>query len=146
LSDIDHEIGPIDYVLIEFPGTEIGDEPALAFLDLVERGIIRVFDLVVIRKEADGSVEGMEITDLSADQIGGFAEFHGIGSGLLGESDVAQAAEALEPDTMAVMIVFENTWAAHFATAARRSGGQVVASGRIPAQSILDVLDMVEPS
>jgi uncharacterized membrane protein len=144
MSDSEPELGPIDYVLIEFPGTTVGDEAAQAFLELIERGLVRVLDLVIIRKEADGSVEGMEVTDLSEDQIGSFTEFHGAGTGLLGESDITEAAEALEPDTMAVFLVYENTWAAHFTNAARRAGGQLIASGRIPAQTVLEALDAIE--
>lgn len=137
------EMGPIDYVLLEWPGRQPRGDAAPLLVDLVERGIIRVLDLSFISKSEDGTVAGLEISDLGegAEQ---FTLFAGASSGLISSDDVTEAAEALEPGTSAALIVFENSWAAPFATAVRRSGGQLVASGRIPVQAILAALDAAE--
>lgn len=138
------EMGPIDYVLIEWPGRQPNGEAAPHLIDLVDRGTIRILDLAFITKAEDGSVAGLEISDLGRDHE--FAEFEGASAGLLTEVDRSEAAEALEPGTSAALIVFENSWAAPFATAVRRSGGQLVASGRIPVQAVLAALDAAEAS
>lgn len=137
-------MGPIDYVLLEFPDQEPSGETAAALMDLVDAGIVRVFDILAIRKAADGSVSGFEVTDLAGDGAGSFATFAGARSGLLGDDDITEAASAMEPGTIAVLLVYENAWAAPFVAAARRAGGQLVASARIPAQDIMDVLDELE--
>ena len=138
------EMGPIDYVLIEWPGRQPNGEGAPHLIDLVDRGVIRILDLALITKADDGSVAGLEISELGGDHA--FAEFEGASAGLLTEEDRGEAAEALEPGTSAALIVFENSWAAPFATAVRRSGGQLVASGRIPVQAVLAALDAAEAS
>ncbi|MFN8036363.1 MAG: DUF6325 family protein [Acidimicrobiia bacterium] len=137
--------GPIDFLLMEFPGTtEMTGEVAQAVMDLVDAGIVRIYDVLIIRKAEDGTFEGINIEDLGADEIGGFTAFAGARSGLLGDDDLAEAAGALEPGTVAILFVYENAWAIPFVAAARRQGGQVVASARIPAQTINDVLDAAE--
>lgn len=136
--------GPIDFVLIEFPGDRLTGAAADALLDLVERGIVRVYDLLVIRKAEDGSFSGIAIDDLSADEVGGFTAFAGARSGLLGDDDARQAADAMKPGTVAALVVYENSWAVPFVAAARDAGGQVVASARIPAQDVMDALDALE--
>jgi Family of unknown function (DUF6325) len=109
----------------------------------VDRGIIRILDIAFVAKDQDGSVTGLELGDLK--QVGAaFAEFEGASSGLLGFEDLEEAAAALEPGTSAAVIVWENRWAAPVAAALRRSGGQLVASGRLPVQAILAALDAVE--
>lgn len=137
------EMGPIDYVLIEWPGRQPTGEAAPILVDLVERGIVRVLDLAFITKGEDGSVAGLDVTDL-----GEVSEelrlFEGASSGLLGDDDVAEAAEALEPGTSAALLVYENRWAGPFAAAVRRSGGQLVANGRIPVQAFLGALEAAE--
>jgi hypothetical protein len=135
------EMGPIDYVLIEWPGRQPTGEVAPHVVDLVERGLIRILDLAVIAKDEDGSLARLEIGEFGDEA---FAVFEGASSGLIGDDDTAQAAEALEPGTTAALLVFENLWAAPFASAVRRSGGQLVASGRIPVQAILAALDAAE--
>lgn len=137
------EMGPIDYVLIEWPGRQPNGEAAPYLVDLVERGVIRVLDLVFITKADDGSVAGMEISEV-ADQVEEMRVFEGASSGVLTDEDAAEAAEALEPGTSAALLVFENAWAAPFAAAVRRSGGQLVANGRIPVQAFLAALDAAE--
>lgn len=137
------EMGPIDYLLIEWPGRQPTGEAAPILVDLVERGIIRVLDLAFITKAEDGSVAGLEIADLGQ-EVEELKVFEGASSGLLTEDDTAEAAEALEPGTSAALFVFENRWAAPLASALRRSGGQLVASGRIPVQAILAALEAAE--
>ena len=136
--------GPVDFLLLEFDGNKMTGDAGAALLDLVERGIVRIYDLLVVRKEADGSFSGLEIGDLTADDVGSFAAFAGVRSGMLSDEDVSQAADAMEPGTAAAMIVFENTWAIPFIAAARRAGAEVIASSRIPADVINDVLDELE--
>lgn len=129
--------GPIDFVLLEFSGGEPLDETAAELMALVDAGIVAIYDLVAIRKEDDGSFSGIAL-----DELGGtFAAFAGARSGLLGDEDLAEAAEALEPGTVAALIVFENTWAVPFVGAAMKAGGQVVASARIPAAEVIAALD-----
>lgn len=136
--------GPIDFVLIEFPGDNLTGEAGAALLDLVDRGIVRAFDILIARKDADGTFSGVDIADLTAEGLGGFAAFAGARSGLLGDDDLARAAEAMAPGTMAALIVYENTWAIPFVAAAQRAGGQLIASERIPAQAIIDALDALD--
>lgn len=137
------EMGPIDYVIVEWPGRQPNGEAAPHLIDLVDRGLIRILDLTFIAKAEDGSVVRLEIADLG-DEIAAFAEFEGASSGLLSDEDTNEAANALEPGTSAALLVYENTWAAPFASAVRSSGGELVASGRIPAQDLIDALDAAE--
>ena len=141
--DAHDAIGPIDYALLEFPDQDPTGEPAAALADLVEAGIINLYDIIAIRKEIDGNVSGFEIADLG-DGTTGFAAFAGARSGLLGDEDVTEAAAAMEPGTIAVLLVYENAWAAPFVAAAAKAGGQLVASARIPAQDIIEMLDALE--
>jgi hypothetical protein len=136
------EMGPIDYVVLEWPDKQPVGEAAPLILDAVDRGIIRILDVVLLAKDTDGTVATLELGALNGGDAGGFADFEGASSGLLGEDDLEEAAGVLEPGTSAV--VWENRWAAPIATALRRSGGQLVASGRIPIQAILAALDAVE--
>jgi hypothetical protein len=137
------EMGPVDYLLVEWPDRQPTGEAAPYLVDLVDRGLIRILDLIFIAKGEDGSVVRLEIADLG-EEVGSFAVFEGASSGLLSDEDMGEAAQALEPGTSAVLLVFENRWAAPFASAMRRSGGQLVASGRIPIQDILAALDAAE--
>jgi len=138
-------MGPIDYLIVEWPGRQPTGEALPHLIDLVDRGLIRVLDLSFIAKGDDGSVATLEIADLG-DEVDVFAAFEGASSGLLGDDDIQEAGNALEPGTSAALLVFENRWAAPFASAVRRSGGQLVASGRIPVQAVLAALDAVEAS
>lgn len=134
------EMGPVDYVLVEWPGRQPTGEALPHLVDLVDRGLIRLIDLAFITKGDDGSVAMVEIADLG-DEV---AVFEGASSGLLHDDDIEQAGEVLEPGTSAALLVYENAWAAPFASAVRRSGGQLVASGRIPAEDFLAALDAAE--
>jgi hypothetical protein len=137
------EMGPVDYVLVEWPGRQPNGEAAPYLVDLVERGIIRVLDLAFVAKDDDGNVTALEIDEV-AGQVKEMEVFQGASSGLLSDDDTAEAAEALEPGTSAALLVYENRWAGPFAAAVRRSGGQLVATGRIPVQALLAALDAAE--
>ena len=119
------EMGPIDYIVIEFPGSQMTGEGLPILVDLVERGTIRLIDLVFFTKAADGSVAMVEIADLDGDGSLDLAIFEGASSGVLGEDDINEAAAAVEPGSSAALLVYENTWAAPFAAAVRRGGGQL---------------------
>jgi hypothetical protein len=141
----DHDVvGPVDFVLLEFQADRLDGTAAPALLDLVDRGIVSILDLLVIRKEADGSFTGLEIEDLSAEELGGITVFSGARSGLVDDEDMATAAEALEPGTVGVLIVYENTWARPFVAAVRGAGGEVVASARIPADDVNEAIDQLD--
>jgi hypothetical protein len=142
-TDIE-EMGPVDYIVVEFPGNRMKGEAFPLLIDLVDRGLIHILDLLFIRKEEDGSVAVVKISDLGQEGDFDLTVFEGASSGLLGDDDVAEAAEAIEPGSSAALLVWENVWAAPFATAVRRAGGQLVASGRIPIQAILASLDALE--
>lgn len=142
----DHAVGPIDFVLLEFPADADTKACADALMDLVERGTIRLYDLLVIRKALDGSYTGVDLTDVTPSGVGGFHAFGGARSGLLGDDDAGKAAEAMRPGTTAALIVFENAWAAPFVSAAMDAGGEVIASERIPALDVIEALDRLETS
>jgi hypothetical protein len=135
------EMGPIDYVVLEWPGRQPKGEVAPLIIDLVDRGIIRILDIAFIVKDEDGSTASISLEELTE---AGFTDFAGASSGILGDDDLDDAASALNPGTSAAVMVWENRWAAPVATALRRSGGQLVASGRIPVQAIFAALDAVE--
>ena len=137
------EMGPIDYLLVEWPGRQPTGEAVPYLVDLVDRGLIRVLDLAFITKDEDGNVAGLDIADVGA-EVPEMKVFEGASSGLLGDDDITEAAVALEPGTSAAVLVYENSWAGPFASAVRRSGGQLVASGRIPVQAILAALEEAE--
>ena len=141
----DIDLGPVDYLVVEFPANAKFDGTAFPMLlDLVDREVIRVLDLTFVRKGTDGSVAGISLEDLDLDGELDIAVFAGAASGLLDSTDVGEAAEILEPGCSAAVLVYENRWAAPFSTALRRTGAQLVATGRIPAESIhasLDALD-----
>jgi len=140
------EMGPIDYMVLEWAGDQpVTGEVMPLLLDLVDRGVIRILDLAFLVKAADGSVAAIDFAEVAAKDAG-LAEFEGASSGLLGQDDLEEAANALEPGTVAGVLVWENRWAAPVAVALRRSGGQLVASGRIPVQALIASLDATEAS
>lgn len=139
------ELGPVDIVVIAYPaGAPMTGEAVPMLLDLVERGIIRVLDVMFVIKEADGTYSGFEATDLDDKSVGDFSAFEGASSGLLGDDDVATAAEGIEPGSAAALIIYENRWAAPFAAAVRRNGGRLVDFQRIPMQELIASLDAAE--
>jgi hypothetical protein len=141
--DETREMGPIDYILVEWPGRQPNGEIAPHLVDLVDRGLIRIIDLAFIHKDESGAVSALELSDLG-DGGAELAVFEGASSDLLGDDDLNEAGSALEPKTSAALLVFENTWAGPFAADVRLSGGQLVASGRIPVQAVLAALDEAE--
>jgi hypothetical protein len=135
------ELGPVDYLVVEFPGSNFNGEIMPELVDLVSRGLVRVLDLVLIKKEEDGSFEAFEFADIEEGLLGGLREMERELADLLSEDDVAAVADALEPGSTAGLLIYENLWAAPFASAVRRSGGQLVASGRIPVQALLAAIE-----
>ena len=144
LADLDDVHGPIDFLLLEFESEKMTGGAAAALFDLVEQGTIRIYDLLVIRKESDGSITVLDIADMSADGSDGFAMFAGARSGLLGDDDIAEAAGVMKPGTSAALLVYENAWAIPFVAAARAEDAEVVASVRIPATTVMEVLDELD--
>src|SRR5262245_16575901 len=137
MSESVDELGPVDYIVVEFPGSQFNGEIAPTLVDLVDRGIIRVLDLIMIRKGDDGSYEAFEIAEIEDSELGELRQMEAEIAELLSADDVANVAEALEPGSTAGLLVYENAWAAPFASAVRRAGGQLVASGRIPIQALI---------
>ena len=136
------QMGPIDYLVVEFPGNQMSGEALPLLVDLVDRRIIRILDLVFIRKESDGTVTTLSAVDLNRMHLIEAALFEGASSGLLGAEDLDEAANALEPGSAAGVLVYENRWAAPFAAALRHSGAQLVADGRIAIQDLLAALEL----
>jgi Family of unknown function (DUF6325) len=134
--------GPVDFLLIQFPMEGLTGEVTPRLVELVESGIIRLYDVLVISKSESGAVEAVELRDspLAHD----FQYFAGASSGMLDNDDLQQAADAMDPGTVAALLVYENSWAVPFVAAARDSGGEVIAGGRIPATVVMDVLDALE--
>jgi hypothetical protein len=139
------DFGPVDIAVIGYPpDAPMTGEAVPLLLDLVDRGIIRVLDVLFVVKEQDGSFAGFEARDLDERDVGDLAMFEGASSRLLGDDDAAAAAEAIEPGTAAVLIVYENRWAAPFIAAVRRNGGIPIAFERISTQDLIDALDAAE--
>lgn len=138
------EMGPVDYVVIEFPGNRMTGEAFPLLLDLVDRGLIRIIDFVFVRKDEQGETGVLAIADIDGDGQLDLAVFEGASSGLLDEADIQEAGDVLEKNSSAAVLVYENLWAAPLTGALRRSGGQLVASGRIPLESVLEALDATD--
>jgi len=145
MSDIDpDEMGPVDYLVVEFPAGQanFSGEMAAELAVLSEAGIVRILDILVLVKELDGTVEAHEIDDFEgANEL---IQLEAQIAEILAVDDVAHLAEAMEPGAVAGVVVWENLWADPFASAARRAGGQLVASGRIPTQAILASIEAEE--
>ena len=137
--------GPIDFILIEFPADRLTGRGTEALLELVDHGIITLYDVLVVGKADDGSVYALDLAE-NVEQLGGFADLAGARSGLLTDEEMYEAAAAMQPGTLAVLIVYENTWAVPFVAAVMESGGQLIASTRIPAQAVMDALDALDAS
>jgi Family of unknown function (DUF6325) len=144
-TDVD-ELGPVDYVVVEFPAdrANFSGEMAAELKALIERGMVRVLDLILLKKELDGSVEGFESHDFGDIDLGGLRELETELALLLAEEDVESIGAAMEPGSVAAVLVWENVWAAPFGSAVRRSGGQLVASGRIPIQALAAAIEADE--
>ena len=139
------EPGPIDVVVIGYPaGSAMTGDAIPILLDLVDRGIVRVLDALFVRKEADGTFAGFDLADLDEDTAGDLTVFAGATTGLLDDDDVAATAAEINPGSAALMIVYENRWAAHFIAAVRRNGGELITHQRIGVQQLIDALDAAE--
>ncbi|WP_028642339.1 DUF6325 family protein [Nocardioides sp. URHA0020] len=138
------DVGPIDYLALEFPGARMEGEGLAALLDLTDRGIIRILDLVAAVVAEDGSFTVVALSDLDGDGVLDLAVFEGARSGLLDDADVAQSAALVQPGNAVAVLLYENTWAGPFVTAMRNVGAEVIASGRIPAEDVITALDALE--
>ena len=134
-------LGPVDWIVVEFPGSRFNGEIAPVLADLVGRGLIRVLDLLILKKDDDGALEAFEVSDLDESELGELRLYETGLAMVLSEQDVKDVAEAIEPGSSAAVLVWENLWAAPFGTAVRRAGGQLVASGRIPIQAVLAAIE-----
>lgn len=127
------EMGPVDYLVIEWTGKQPDGSALPHLIDLVDKGIVRIIDMVFVAKAESGEFAVVEVNELGAT----FAEFDGVRSGVIGDDDIEEAMSAVEPGTSAAILVWENRWAAPFATALRKNGAQLVATGRIPVQALV---------
>ena len=143
MSDDDIEVGPIDYLVVEWPAGKQPTGEAMPYLiDLVDRGLIRILDLQFVQKAESGEVIAIDLDAFGDDPH--LSVFEGVSSGLIGDEDLREAANVIEPGCAAALMVFENTWAAPFATALRKGGAQLVANGRIPINAVIQALDELE--
>jgi len=138
------ELGPVDWIVVEFPGNKFNGDIAPLLKDYVDRGLIRVLDLLFLKKDLDGSYEAFEATDLDDSEIGELRTYETELAMLLSEQDVEDLVETIEPGSSAAVLVWENLWAAPFGTAVRRAGGQLTASGRIPIQAVIAAIEADE--
>jgi hypothetical protein len=139
-----NDMGPIGYLVVEFPGNKLTGEALPKLVDLVDRGLIRILDLVFVSKDSDGTLTVLELTDIDGDGDLDLMVFEGAASGMLHEDDINEAGNAVEPGAAAAILIYENHWAAEFAGALRNSGAQLVASGFIPMDDVLAALDATE--
>jgi len=146
MSD-DVELGPIDYLVVAWPAeTPPTGEAFPLLVDLADRGVIRILDFAFVQKQEDGSVVGLNLGDSDQDGTPDLTVFEGASSGLLSQQDFDEAGNALDAGSAAAILLYENTWAAPFATALRRTGAQLVAQGRIPVNALIQALDQAEAS
>lgn len=143
MSETTDALGPIDYLVVEWTGQQPNGEALPHLIDLVDKGIIRLIDLAFFTKDEEGNVAELNI-DALGEVSAVFADFEGVRSGLLGDSDIAEAANAIEPGTSAAVLIWENSWAAPLAAALRGNGAELVARGSIPMQDLIEALDAVE--
>jgi len=135
------ELGPVDWIVVEFPGSKFNGEIAPVLQDLVERGLIKVLDLMMLRKDDAGELEIFELSDLEDGELGELRTEEAELAMILSEQDVLDIAETIEPGSTAAVLVWENLWAAPFGAAVRHAGGQLVASGRIPIQAVIAAIE-----
>ncbi|MFZ0323204.1 MAG: DUF6325 family protein [Actinomycetes bacterium] len=140
MADVD-VLGPVDWLVVEFPGKQPTGEIAPHLVDLVDRGLIRVLDLMVLQKDTDGTLNVSELSDIDPSELGEFRATEADLAMVLSEQDVLDLAETIEPGSTAAVLVWENLWAAPFGAAVRKAGGQLVATGRIPTQAVLAAIE-----
>ncbi|HET9022269.1 MAG TPA: DUF6325 family protein [Ornithinibacter sp.] len=134
-------LGSVDWIVVEFPGSKFNGEVAPAITDLVDRGLVRILDLLIIKKDEDGGFEAFEMGDLDDSELGELRRHEAELAMVLSEQDVIDLTEAIEPGSTAAVLVWENLWSAPVGAAIRHAGGQLVASGRIPTQAVLAVIE-----
>ena len=144
MADEVDPMGPISYLIVEFPGNKMTGEGLPILVDLVDRGLIRILDLMFVTRDVDGSVHAVDLRDIDHDGTLDIGVFQGASSGLLDDSDLADAAPVIEPGSSAGILIFENRWAASFTQALRRGGAELVAAGYVPQDAILASLDATE--
>jgi Family of unknown function (DUF6325) len=137
-------MGPISYLIVEFPGNKMTGEGFPILIDLVDRGVIRILDLVFVRRDQDGTMRAVELADIDHDGQFDLAVFEGASAGLIDASDIADATPVVEPGSSAGILIFENRWAAPFTQALRRGNAQLVAAGYIPLDTVLASLDATD--
>jgi Family of unknown function (DUF6325) len=137
-------MGPISYLIVEFPGNKMTGEGFPILVDLVDRGLIRILDLMFVTRDGDGAMRAVELRDFDRDGQLDLAVFEGASSGLLDDGDLADAASVIEPGSSAGVLIFENRWATSFTQALRRGGAELVAAGYIPQDAILASLDATD--
>lgn len=140
----DVELGPIDYLVIEYPDGQPTGEAIPHLIDLVDAGIVRILDVAILGKSDEGEVEVIDMEQLAAAGGGGLGVFDGAQTGLLDDEDFAEIGEVMTPGAVGAVLVYENTWAAPFATALRKAGGQLIANGRIPVNALIAALETME--
>ena len=144
MTDASNALGPVSYLIVEFPGNKMTGDGLPLLVALVDRGIIRILDLLFVMRGEDGTTAVVELSDLDGDGELDLAIFEGASSGLLGETDAADAGEAIEPGSSAAVLLFENRWATPFVQALRAGGAEVVAAGYVPQDELLTSLDAIE--
>jgi hypothetical protein len=144
MPDEEIALGPISYLIVEFPGSKMTGEGFSILIDLVDRGVIRILDLVFVRRDLDGSMRALELSDVDHDGQFDLAAFEGVSAGLIDASDIADATPVIEPGSSAGILIFENRWAAPFTKALRRGEAQLVAAGYIPQDAVLASLDATD--
>jgi uncharacterized protein DUF6325 len=142
-DDVD-AMGPISYLVVEFPGNKMTGEGLPILVDLVDRGTIRILDMMFVTREDDGLLRAVELADLDLDGRLDVEIFEGASSGIVDDSDLADAASAIEPGSAAAILLFENRWARSFTQALRRGGAEVVAAGHVPLDVVAAALDATE--
>ena len=144
MTDTIDELGPVDWIVVEFPGSTFNGAIAPEITSLVDRGLVKILDLLILKKDADGALEIAELSDVEDGELGELRAFETELATLLSEEDVIAAAEAIEPGSSAALLVWENLWAAPFGASVRHAGGQLVASGRIPVQALAAAIEADE--
>jgi hypothetical protein len=146
MTSDDEAMGPISYLIVEFPGSKMTGEGLPVLVDLVDRGLIRILDLVFVTRDQDGTVRGIELADFDHDGKLDLAVFEGASSGLLDQSDLEDAGAVIDPGSSAGVLIFENRWAAPFTDALRRGGADQVSAGYIPLADVAAALDTTDTS
>ncbi|MBX0300366.1 DUF1269 domain-containing protein [Cryobacterium sp. 1639] len=141
MTDTIDELGPVDWIVVEFPGSRFNGAIAPEITSLVDRGLVKILDLLILTKDADGSLDIAELADIEDGELGELRALETELATLLSEDDVIMAAEAIEPGSTAALLVWENLWAAPFGASVRHAGGQLVASGRIPVQALAAAIE-----